>query len=72
MEFLLKRIGNHSIIGWLNLLICQWFFFRIYYITPYDSIFTIGILFLVFPTTGWGCDYYPKNYKMIRLIKWKL
>jgi len=56
-------------VGWLNLLVVQWLFFRIYWNTePDGEVLGWGILGPVLPVSGWfGLRYIPRKPKAWRI-----
>lgn len=54
----MKKFLGLSWIGWLNVLIIQWFFIRICYVLGDDGKpKSIGFLGMVIPLTGWYSDF---------------
>ena len=48
-------------VGWFNFIILQWFFVRLFYtINDDDTLGDFGLMFFVFPLSGWWWSYNPK------------
>lgn len=60
-----------TVIGWFNILICQFLFFRIFYSTTTNKR-PMGIIYPIRPLSGWKRPYivlFFKRYKKLIIIK---
>jgi hypothetical protein len=65
----MKTFFGSSWIGWLNIIVMQWLFVRLFYIQEDNGqISGYGILFPIFPLTGWWNGYFPKKYLELLLM----
>ena len=64
----MKKILGYTWVGWLNIIILQWFFIRLYYIENDQNIIeNYGIMFPIVPLTGWWNNYFPTKYWKIKI-----
>lgn len=64
----MSKLFGYSCIGWLNIIILQWFFVRLYYVeNEQNNIKNYGFIFPIVPLTGWWSDYFPHEYWNIKL-----
>lgn len=68
----MKKLFDYNWIGWLNIIVLQWFFIRLYYVEATQNsaesyIERYGFMFPIIPLTGWWSDYIPRNYWSIKL-----
>ena len=71
-KILMLRIRGERVLFWLNVLIFQWFFVRLWYSYAEDSNDTLGqlgFLFPILPLTGWSSSFIPVWYKTISVWK---
>ena len=65
-DLILIKFSELSFIGWINVLIIQWIFIRIWYST--DNKY--GILFPIVPLSGWnGNKFIPQKFFVVELYK---
>ena len=66
MEYPTRRYGPYTWAGWVNQVICQWFWFRIQGdVGPEGTRWSL--LFPVVPLTGWWGRYIPSDPPSWRL-----
>ena len=60
----MKKLLSKTWVGWLNIIVLQWLFVRLFYATnDQDEVVNYGFIFPVLPLTGWWSDYIPaKQY----------
>lgn len=64
----MTKLFNHTLIGWLNIIILQWFFTRLYWSQDdQGNVQGYGFLFPVVPLTGWWSDYIPQKQWKVKL-----
>lgn len=64
----MNKLFGYSWVGWLNIIILQWFFIRLYYsVNEQNSIECYGFLFPIVPLTGWWSDYVPQKPWKVKL-----
>lgn len=63
----MKTLFGENWVGWLNLIVLQWFFVRLFYsMNDAGQIEHYGLFFPIVPLTGWRSDYIPSNFKKIQ------
>lgn len=61
-----KHCRALTILGWLNVIICQWLLFRITHYTDVNNDNRYGIIFPILPLTGWGeSGFVPKRHFVV-------
>jgi hypothetical protein len=66
----MKTILGNSWVGWLNIIILQWFFVRLFYqLKDNGEILGYGLLLPVVPLTGWWNDYVPAKPSKLRFFQ---
>jgi hypothetical protein len=64
----MSKLFGYSWIGWLNIVILQWFFVRLFYSeNEQGNIENYGFIFPIVPLTGWWGDYFPHKYWNVKL-----
>jgi len=65
----MKKLFGYTWVGWLNIIVLQWLFVRLYYAeSDSGSVENYGIIFPIVPLTGWWSDYLPlSKYWNIKL-----
>lgn len=59
----MNRLFSYTWVGWLNILLLQWLFVRLYYvIDSNDQMKSYGILLPIIPFTGWYTNYLPSKH----------
>jgi hypothetical protein len=72
-QILMMRIRGELVLGWLNMLLFQWFCVRLWYsYNTADNSKTLdqlGVLFPILPLTGWSSAFKPNWYRTISVWK---
>lgn len=64
----MKTLFGYSWVGWLNIIVLQWFFTRLYYsVNDQGGVEYYGLYFPIVPLTGWWSDYFPSKYWKVKL-----
>lgn len=69
---ILRKYFGYTVVGWLNMIVLQWFFVRLeygYYKSRTDLITSLRLRYFVMPLTGWRhCSYlYIGKWRSIKL-----
>jgi hypothetical protein len=64
----MKKQFGPTLIGWLNIIILQWFFVRLYYVENDQNVIErCGLIYPIVPLTGWWGNYVPRKYRSVKL-----
>lgn len=70
MNYPTRKFLGWTWVGWLNILLFQWFWCRLQAMVEDDnSVKAWQLIAPVAPLTGWYTKYWPKNRHTIRLLK---
>ncbi len=57
-----------SKLGYLNVIVCQWLFFRVAAVQmPDGEVLQYRVLFPILPLTGWWTSYFPRRHANLPL-----
>jgi len=64
----MSKLFGYSWIGWLNIIILQWFFVRLFYLeNDRGNVENYGFMFPIVPLIGWWGNYFPHKHWDIML-----
>lgn len=66
----IKRVNKRTWLGWLNIIVLQWFFIRLARNFRDDELTGFSVIGLILPMTGWGLPYayiFKFNIKIITI-----
>lgn len=69
MRYPERSFLGYTWVGWLNIVLLQWFWLRLQGSIDNDRPTQWQIITPVAPLTGWRSNYWPKNRRVLHLTK---